>query len=48
MKTLISMVDTLETLELHEESQAAIKEAQVIGNRALVEDNTSSYTYISQ
>ena len=41
METLISMADTLETLELHEESQAAIKEAQVIGNRALGEDNTS-------
>jgi len=35
------MADTLETLELHAESQAAIKEAQVIGNRALGEDSTS-------
>jgi len=35
------MADTLETLELYEESQAAIEEAQVIGNRALSEDNTS-------
>jgi len=41
METLLSMADTLETLELHEESQAAIKEAQAIGNRALCEDNTS-------
>jgi len=41
METLISMADTLETLELYEESQAAIEEAQVIGNRALSEDNTS-------
>jgi len=41
METLISMTDTPETLELYEESQAAIKEAQVIGNRALGEDNTS-------
>jgi len=35
------MADTPETLELYEESQTAIKEAQVIGNRALSEDNTS-------
>jgi len=41
METLISMADTLETLELYEESQATIKEAQAIGNRALCEDNTS-------
>jgi len=41
METLISMVDTLETLELYEESQAEIKEAQVIGNRTLSEDNTN-------
>ena len=41
METLISMADTPETLELYEESQTAIKEAQVIGNRALSEDNTS-------
>jgi len=47
METLISMADTLETLELHAESQAAITEAQVIGNRALGEDSTSQYTYIN-
>ena len=41
METLISMADTLETLELHTESQAAITEAQVIGNRALSEDSTN-------
>jgi len=41
METLISMADILETLELHAESQAAITEAQVIGNRALGEDSTS-------
>jgi len=41
METLMSMADTLETLELYEESQAAIEEAQVIGNRALSDDNTS-------
>ena len=35
------MADTLETLELYEESQAAIQEAQAIGKRALSEDNTS-------
>jgi len=41
METLTSMADTLETLELHTESQAAIAEARVIGNRALGEDSTS-------
>jgi len=35
MGTLTSMADTLETLELDTESQAAIAEARVIGNRAL-------------
>jgi len=33
METLISMADTLETLELYEESQAAIQVAQGIGIR---------------
>jgi len=41
MKTLISMADTPETLELYEESQAAIQAAQAIGKRAQSEDNTS-------
>jgi len=41
METMISMADTLETLELHAESQAAIAEARAIGNRALGEDSTS-------
>jgi len=40
METLTSMADTLETLELHTESQAAIAEARAIGNRALGEDST--------
>jgi len=41
METLISTADTLETLELYEESQAAIQAAQAIGKRAQREDNTS-------
>jgi len=42
MDTLISMADTLENLELYEESQMAMQEAQVIGKRALSENNASS------
>ena len=34
MESLISMADTLENLELYEESQVAMQEAQVIGKRA--------------
>jgi len=41
METLISMADTLETLELYEESQAAMQAAQAVGKRAQSEDNTS-------
>jgi len=35
------MADTLETLELYEESQAAIQAAQAIGQKGKSEDNTS-------
>jgi len=42
MGTLISMADTLEHLELYEESQIAMQEAQAIGKRAQSENNTSS------
>ena len=34
------MADTLETLELHTESQVAIAEARVIGDRALGDNST--------
>jgi len=47
MGTLTSMADTLETLELHTESQAAIAEARVIGNRALG-DNSSCQLHLHQ
>jgi len=41
MESLISMADTLENLELYEESQVAMQEAQAIGKRAQSENNTS-------
>jgi len=41
MESLISMTDTLELLELYEESQVAMLEAQDIGNRAQRENSTS-------
>ena len=42
MESLISMADTLENLELYEESQVAMQEARVIGQRAQNENITSS------
>jgi len=42
MESLISMADTLENLELYEESQVAMQEARVIGQRAQDENITSS------
>ena len=39
--SLISMSDTLEFLDLYDESQAAMKEAQEIGEKARREDSTS-------
>ena len=41
MESLISMADTLENLELYEESQVAMQEARVIGKRAQNENVTS-------
>ena len=41
MESLTSMADTLENLELYEESQVAMQEAQAIGKRAQNENNTS-------
>jgi len=41
MESLISMTDTLELLELYEESQIAMLEAQDIGKRAQRENSTS-------
>ena len=41
MESLISMADTLENLELYEESQTTMQEAQVIGKRAQSENITS-------
>jgi len=42
MEALLSMADTLENLELYKESQEAMRESQVIGKRAQIENNTSS------
>jgi len=36
------MADTLEDLELYKESQEAMRESQVIGKKAQIENNTSS------
>jgi len=41
MESLISMTDTLELLELYDESQVAMLEAQVIGEKARRENSTS-------
>jgi len=41
MESLISMTDTLELLELYEESQMAMQEARDIGKRAQMENITS-------
>jgi len=41
IETFTSMADTLETLELHAESKAAIAEARAIGNKAIGDDSTS-------
>jgi len=41
MESLISMTDTLELLELYDESQAAMLEAQEIGEKARRENSTS-------
>ena len=41
VESLISMADTLENLELYEEPQVAMQEAQVIDKRAQSENNTS-------
>ena len=35
------MADTLETIELHAQSKAAIAEARAIGNKAIGDDSTS-------
>jgi len=42
MEALLSMADTLENLELYKESQDAMRESQIIGKRAQIENNTSS------
>jgi len=42
MEALLAMAGTLEDLELYKESQEAMRESQVIGKRALIENNTSS------
>jgi len=42
MEALLAMADTLESLELYKESQEAMRESQVIGKRAQIENNTSS------
>jgi len=42
MEALLSMTDTLENLELYKESQGAMRESQIIGKRAQIENNTSS------
>jgi len=42
MEALLSMADTLENLELYKESQDAMRDSQIIGKRAQIENNTSS------
>jgi len=42
IEALLSMADTLENLELYKESQEAMRESQVIGKRAQIENNPSS------
>jgi hypothetical protein len=42
LAALLAMADTLESLELYKESQEAMRESQVIGKRAQIENNTSS------
>jgi len=42
VESLFSMADTLENLELHNESQGAMQEAQIIGKRAQLENLPSS------
>ena len=42
MGALLAMADTLEDLELYEESQEAMRESQVIGQKVQIENNTSS------
>jgi len=42
LRALLAMADTLEGLELYKESQEAMRESQVIGKRAQIENNTSS------
>jgi len=41
VEALLSMADTLEHLELYRESQEAMRESQVTGKRAQIENNTS-------
>jgi len=42
VESLFSMADTLENLELHNESQEAMQDAQIIGKRAQLENLTCS------
>jgi len=42
MAALLAMADILESLELYKESKEAMRESQVMGKRAQIENNTSS------
>ena len=48
MGALLAMADTLEDLELYEESQEAMRESQVIGQKVQIENTQAPYTYINK